>query len=162
MSLLAIRREVIDYGAIPLSSWLYHGDSPAAIQTLLLQLLEAGQEDGSRCECFGPSCSKKRKRVLAASLHRYICALCSILLAYQPALKQKGAARSSLSWMFTPETSMCCAACPFAGWVDVETLAKCLAVPVQHAKVRRSFSALRSAVRCLAGPAACMHGTQRS
>jgi hypothetical protein len=55
MSLLAIRREVIDYGAIPLSSWLYHGDSPAAIQTLLLQLLEAGQEEGSRCECSGQS-----------------------------------------------------------------------------------------------------------
>ena len=56
MSLLAIRREVIDYGAIPLSSWLHHGDTPAALQSLLLQLIEVGREEGSRCECPGFCC----------------------------------------------------------------------------------------------------------
>ena len=57
MSLLAIRREVIDYGAIPLSSWLQHGDSPVAIQSLLLLLLEAGQEEGNRCESLALPCA---------------------------------------------------------------------------------------------------------
>ena len=77
MSLLAIRREVIDYGAIPLASWLYHGDSPAAIQTLLLLLLEAGQEEGDRCESLPcqRSCAEPTVLAIALSKPHYVAAL---------------------------------------------------------------------------------------
>ncbi|KAK9916762.1 hypothetical protein WJX75_006671 [Coccomyxa subellipsoidea] len=45
--MLAIRREVVDYGAIPLSSWLPHGDSTVAIQTWLRQCSDIAREDGT-------------------------------------------------------------------------------------------------------------------
>ncbi|CAL8467086.1 g6622 [Coccomyxa elongata] len=45
--MLAIRREVVDYGAIPLSSWLPHGDSTVAIQAWLRQAIPATREDGT-------------------------------------------------------------------------------------------------------------------
>jgi hypothetical protein len=45
--MFAIRREIIDYGAIPLSSWLPQGDSPAVIQVLLRHLISVATEDGT-------------------------------------------------------------------------------------------------------------------
>lgn len=45
--MLAIRREVVDYGAIPLSSWLPHGDSTAAIQNWLRHSSEIARVDGT-------------------------------------------------------------------------------------------------------------------
>lgn len=48
--MLAIRREVVDYGAIPLSSWLPHGDSTVAIQTWLRQCSDIAREDGTHRE----------------------------------------------------------------------------------------------------------------
>lgn len=38
--MLAIHRTVIDHAALPLSSWLPHVDTAAAVQTLLRQLAD--------------------------------------------------------------------------------------------------------------------------
>lgn len=43
----AIRREVIEYGALPIASWLGDIDSTAAVLSLLKQLTEALRKSGS-------------------------------------------------------------------------------------------------------------------
>ncbi|KAK9839640.1 hypothetical protein WJX81_002320 [Elliptochloris bilobata] len=44
-----IRREVIEYGSLPIAAWLHHIDSAAAIQALLRHLVDVGEADGSHC-----------------------------------------------------------------------------------------------------------------
>ena len=46
----AIRRVVIEYGSIPIASWLQHIDSTAALSQAVEQLRAAGEVDGNRCE----------------------------------------------------------------------------------------------------------------
>jgi hypothetical protein len=44
-----IRREVIEYGALPIAAWLHHIDGAAAVQALLRQLVEVAETDGAHC-----------------------------------------------------------------------------------------------------------------
>lgn len=46
----AIRRVVVEYGSIPIASWLPHIDSTAALAHALLRMLEASVVEGNRCE----------------------------------------------------------------------------------------------------------------
>ncbi len=47
---LAIRRVVLEYGAMPVSSWLQHIDSTAALSKAVVDMRKEGEVDGNRCE----------------------------------------------------------------------------------------------------------------
>ena len=52
----AIRREVIEYGALPIASWLGHIDSTSAVSRLLQHLADAATPsdlDRSKAETYG-------------------------------------------------------------------------------------------------------------
>ena len=56
MPVLTVRPEVLEYGSIPIASWLPRLDSHAALQTLAHQLGQvATRDDSGRCEhcCYG-------------------------------------------------------------------------------------------------------------
>jgi hypothetical protein len=47
---LAIRRVVLEYGAMPISSWLQHMDSTAALSQAVVDMRKQGEVDGNRCK----------------------------------------------------------------------------------------------------------------
>ena len=51
---LAIRRVVLEYGAMPVS-WLQHIDSTAALAQAVVDMRKEGEIDGNRCELLFPS-----------------------------------------------------------------------------------------------------------
>lgn len=44
-SKLSIRREVVEYGALPVAAWLSQADGISAVRTLLVQMSERTRED---------------------------------------------------------------------------------------------------------------------
>ena len=50
----AIRRVVLEYGAVPIASWLHHIDSVSALSYALVDMRKGAVVDGSRCECSHP------------------------------------------------------------------------------------------------------------
>ncbi len=50
MPQFAIRRVVLEYGALPIASWLNHIDSVSALTYALVQLRKAAVADGNRCK----------------------------------------------------------------------------------------------------------------
>ena len=52
----AIRREVIEYGALPVASWLGHIDSTSAVSQLLKQLAAATANSGADRSKADKSC----------------------------------------------------------------------------------------------------------
>lgn len=58
MPVLTVRPEVLEYGSIPIASWLPRLDSHAALQTLAHQLGQVAKRDDSgrcaHCRCGSP------------------------------------------------------------------------------------------------------------
>ena len=50
MPQFAIRRVVLEYGALPIASWLNHIDSISALTYALVELRKAAFADGNRCK----------------------------------------------------------------------------------------------------------------
>ena len=61
---LSIRREVVEYGSVPVSAWLQQADGIAAIHTLVVQL--AGRTSGAN-GCTQHSSKHQRLRCSARS-----------------------------------------------------------------------------------------------
>lgn len=131
MPQFAIRRVVLEYGALPIASWLSQIDSVSSLTYALVELREAAVADGNRCETlhFNPKLLIARMNadtplVSTESLFLHSdldtsSRLVSAGLVLLPIIE-----RLVLSFRHFD-----------AGLIDINKLAACLDVNEQHSKV---------------------------
>jgi len=133
-----IRREVIEYGALPIAAWLHHIDGAAAVQTLLRQLVEVAETDGAHCarppSASPPLAATSVPSVVVRNVRHDLKAVLQQPVPMPgratavPRLHRASVVLRTLALSQRPRRLR-------AGLVDIATLASCLDVPQQHAQV---------------------------